>query len=154
MKIKKITFAVLCMLLMFTLTGCGSKTAITNDEFINKVESHSLTTTDVTSQYSSYDYVKSATVAQSSSDWQIEFYVLDDENYATSMFNTNQSTFESYKGSASSESSASMGNYATYTLTSNGYYMHLCRIDNTLLYVRVNDTYKDTVKDIIKDLGY
>jgi uncharacterized lipoprotein YehR (DUF1307 family) len=154
MKFKKITFTVLCMLLMFALTGCGSKTAIANDEFISKVESYSLTTTDVTSQYSSYDYVKSATVAQSSSGWQIEFYILADKNSATSMFNTNQSTFESYKGSVSSESSVSIGNYATYTLTSGGYYMHLCRVDNTLLYVRVNDTYKDTVKDIIKDLGY
>lgn len=70
------------------------------------------------------------------------------------MFNTNRSTFESYKGNSSSESSSSMGNYSSYTLTSNGYYMHLCRVDNTLLYVKVNDTYKDSVKKLIKELGY
>ena len=55
---------------------------------------------------------------------------------------------------SSSESSSSMGNYSSYTLVSNGYYMHLCRVDNTLLYVKVSDTYKDSVKKLINELGY
>jgi hypothetical protein len=70
------------------------------------------------------------------------------------MFNTNKSTFESYKGNSSSESSANMSNYSTYTLTSSGYYMHLCRVDNTLIYVRVKDDFKKDVQAVIKKLGY
>jgi hypothetical protein len=32
--------------------------------------------------------------------------------------------------------------------------MHLCRVDNTLLYARIPDAYKDDAKAIIKKLGY
>ena len=154
MKNKSILFGVVCFLMLFALTGCGSKTAITTSDFKSKTENLGYTNIDVTSQYSSYDYIQEATVAQSSDGYQVEFYVLDDKGNATSMFNTNKSTFESYKGNSSSESSSSMGNYSSYTLTSSGYYMHLCRVDNTLLYVRVKDTYKDSVKNLIKELGY
>ena len=35
----------------------------------------------------------------------------------------------------------------------NGKYMVVSRIDNTVIYVNVNDNYKDTVKDILKELG-
>lgn len=90
----------------------------------------------------------------SSDGWQVEFYVLDDSANATAMFNTNKNIFENYKGNSSSEKSSSIGNSASYSLTSSGYYMYLCRIDNTLLYVKVQDIYKDTVKDLVKELGY
>ena len=140
--------------MLFVLTGCGNKNVITTNDFISKTEKLGYTTTNVIEQYASYSYVKEATVAQSSEGYQVEFYTLDDEANATGMFNTNRSTFESYKGNSSSESSSSMGNYSSYTLTSSGYYMYLCRVENTLLYVKVNDTYKDSVKKLIKELGY
>ncbi len=46
------------------------------------------------------------------------------------------------------------GNYDIYSLTSNGDFMYLCRIDNTLLYIDVEDIYKDEVKEIIDELDY
>lgn len=154
MKKRNIIFGVVCFFMLFALTGCGNKTAITTSDFKTKTEKLNYTTTDITSQYASYGYIQEATVAQSSDGYQVEFYVLDDAGNATSMFNTNKTTFDSYKGNSSTEISASMGNYSSYTLTSSGYYMHLCRVDNTLLYVKVNDTYKDSVKSLIKELGY
>ena len=32
--------------------------------------------------------------------------------------------------------------------------MVVSRIDNTVIYVNVDDNYKDTVKDILDELGY
>ena len=32
--------------------------------------------------------------------------------------------------------------------------MYICRVDNTFLYLRVEDNYKDEAKSIIKKLGY
>ena len=154
MKKKNVLLGVICFLMLFALTGCGKKTAITTSTFKSKTESLGYTTADVTSQYASYGYVQEATIAQSSDGYQVEFYVLNDAANATSMFNTNKATFESYKGNSSAESSSNMDNYSIYTLTSSGYYMHLCRVDNTLLYVRVNDSYKDSVQSLIKELGY
>ncbi len=153
MKKRNIILGIVCFLMIFALTGCLSKTAITTSEFKTKAENLGYTTTDIISQYASYGYIKEATVAQSEG-YQVEFYVLDDASNATSMFNTNKEDFESYMGNSSSESTVNIGNYSSYTLTSSDYYMHLCRVDNTLLYVKVKDTYKDSVKTLIEDLGY
>lgn len=139
---------------MLGVTGCGNKKAISTSTFKSITEENNYITSDVTNQSISYEYVNEATVAQSSEGFQIEFYVLDSESNAINMFNTNKDIFESYKGNTSTETSSNIGNNTIYTLTSNGYYMHLCRVDNTLLYVRVLDSYKDSVKDIIKKIGY
>lgn len=154
MKKRNIIFGVICFLMLFVLTGCGNKKAITAGDFKTKTEQLNYTTTNITSRYASYNYIKEAIIAQNSAGYQVEFYVLDNVGNATSMFNTNKTTFESYKGSVSTESSTNIGNYSSYTLTSSGYYMHLCRVDNTLLYIKVKETYKDSVKSLIKQLGY
>ena len=140
--------------ILLALTGCAKKTSISTNDFISKTKSEGYQVADATSQFSEYGYVKEATIAQSPEGWQIEFYILQDESYATGMFNNNKSKFESYKNNVSMQKSLSTKNYSTYTLTSNGYYMHLCRIDNTLLYVKVKDVYKSSAEKIIKKLGY
>jgi len=154
MKKKNIYLAIIGLLCSIILTGCGNKKLITTSEFISVSKNLNYLITDVTSQYAQYGYIKDGTIAQSTDGWQVEFYVLEDESYAINMFNTNRTTFESNKGNSSTESSASMGNYSSYTLTSNGYYMHLCRVENTLLYVKVKDSYQKEVKEFINKLGY
>lgn len=154
MKKSKIILFVICIFIILLLAGCSNKTAITNEQFINASKHHNFIVTDVLDQYSSYGYFESATVAQSNEGWQVEFYVLEDDAYATSMFNTNKSLFESYKGNFSSESSYNMNNHSTYSLTSSGYYMYICRINNTLVYAKVQDIYKDSVQQFIERLGY
>jgi len=154
MKIRNIILGIFCFLILLTLTGCGNKNAISTDDFKTITEGRDYIIADATMQYSSYGYINEATIAQSPEGWQIEFYVLSDESYAEGMFNTNKATFETYKGNSSISSSSNMENYSKYSLTSSGYYMYLCRIDNTLLYVKINDTYEDSVKDLINELGY
>ena len=45
-------------------------------------------------------------------------------------------------------------NYETYELISNGYYMYVSRIDNTLIYAYNKIEYEKEVKQIIKELKY
>ena len=157
MKKKNIIFITTCLLIMFTLTGCFNlnKTAITTNDFISKSTKLNYETTNVISQYTMiYDYIKEATAAESKDGYQVEFFVLDDETNAINMFNLKQSTFNDYKNDAVTETSINSDNYSTYTLISSEYYMYLCRVDNTLLYVKVKDTYKNSVKKLIKELNY
>ena len=131
------------------------KISITASDFKNSMEQKGYAITDANSQFSQYDYVKQVYIASSNDySFQIEFYELSDENYAMNFYNNNKSKFETSKGNASAETSASLKNYSKYTLSSNGKYMVVSRIDNTVIYVNVNDNYKDTVKDILKELGY
>ena len=153
MKKKGILFTALCFLMLFLVTGCGKKTVITTSEFISKAEKAGYQTTDITAQYSSYEYIKEATIAKNDN-YQVEFYVLDGEDKAKGMFDTNKTDFENSKGSSSSYSTVNLANYSTYALTSAGKYMYLARVENTLIYIKVDEKYKDSVKGFVKDLGY
>lgn len=150
---KKIIFGLLCLVAIVTLTGCSKKTVLTTEDFISKSEANGYQTVDVKTQFSEYDELKSATLAMNDN-YQVEFYVLDNETNAKSMFDTNKATFEDYKTSSNAESSVSLKNYSTYSLTTGGYYMYLSRVDNTLIYLRVEAKYKDEVKSFVKALGY
>ena len=131
------------------------KVSITASDFKNSMEQKGYIITDANSQFSQYDYVKQVYVASSGDySFQIEFYELSDENYAIDFYNNNTSRFEESKGDASSKTSVSWKNYSKYTLSSNGKYMVVSRINNTAIYIDVDDKYKDTVKDILNELGY
>jgi hypothetical protein len=110
---------------------------------------------DASSQFSEYSYIKQVYIAVSEDySYQIEFYELSDDSYATTFYNNNESIFESSKGDAAIETSIGLNNYSKYTLSSNGKYMVVSRIDNTVIYVDVDENYKDAVKTILDELGY
>ncbi len=130
------------------------KTPILASTFNTTMESKGYVMTDTTSQFAQYpNYMSESYVAQKTG-YKIEFYELTSEENAISMYNTNKTKFESQKTNASASATASMNNYATYSLTTNGKYKYLSRIDNTLVYIDVDESYKDIVKDIMKEIGY
>lgn len=130
------------------------KTPISADTFNTTMESKGYVMTDTTSQFAQYpNYMAESYVAQKTG-YQIEFYELTSEENAISMYNTNKTKFESQKTNTSASATASMNNYATYSLTTNVKYKYLSRINNTLVYIDVDESYKDIVKDIIKEIGY
>lgn len=154
-RVKQLLMGLMCFVVLFTLTGCGNKTAITSDDFKSKMESSGYTVQEATNQMSDYDYIKQVYIAISSdSTYQIEFYELSDNDYASSFFNNNKKTFEDSKSSGSTETSVSVGNNEKYTLTNNGKFKVVSRIDNTVIYLNVDDNYKSSVKDVLKNLGY
>ena len=47
-----------------------------------------------------------------------------------------------------------MKNYSKYTLQSDNKYMVVSRIEDTVVYVKVDSKYKDQIKDLLKEIGY
>lgn len=130
------------------------KTPISASTFNTTMEGKGYVMTNSTIQFAQYlNYMLESYVAQKTG-YQIEFYELTSEENAISMYNTNKAKFESQKTNTSASATASMNNYATYSLTTNGKYKYLSRIANTLVYVDVDESYKDIVKDIMKEIGY
>lgn len=154
MKKRILLFSFACLSILLLLTGCGDKKAIDTKKFKDTAIKYNYDLVDVTDQYSMYNNIKEATIMGNINDWQIEFYVLNSASDAIGMFNTNKEIFESYKGSNSLEYYTNMTNNNTYSLQSNGMYMYLCRVDNTLLYINVSEHYRDLVKSIADELGY
>ena len=154
---------VLIVLIPTILVGIGliayntlmkEKTPISAITFNTKMQEKGYITTETTNQFVQYgNYMKKSYVAQKTG-YQIEFYELSSEENAIGMYNTNKTKFESQKSNSSAHSTISMNNYATYSLTTNGKYKYLSRINNTLIYVDVDESYKEVVKEIMKEIGY
>lgn len=119
------------------------------------METNGYTVQDATNQMKEYNYIKQVYIALSNdATYQIEFYELSNNDYASGFYNNNKSIFENSKSSSASETSVSLGNNAKYTLTTNGKYKVISRINNTVIYLNVDEKYKSMVKDILDKLGY
>ena len=154
-KFRNILLLCVCAFITLVLTGCGTKTALSAEEFKTTMESKGYTVTDATSQFADYSYITTCYVATDSSEaYQIEFYVFTDSNYATSFYDNNKTIFENSKGTSDTETLVSLKNYSKYTLETNGMFKTVSRIDNTVTYLNVDSSYKATVKDILTELNY
>ena len=153
-RFKKLGIILTIIVMTFLLTGCGTKTVKTTNDFIALAEDSNLSTKNIKEgQYASDDTIRDGYVAYNNN-WQVEFYVLDTENTASSNFDTNVKIFEDSKGESSAYVSFEGKNYESYSLVSNGQYMYICRVENTFIYANVSEEYQDDVKAFIKSFGY
>ena len=158
-KVIKITLLVSIILVIiiaaiFFVVIDKEKEYMSASEFYDEMEDEGFVMVDVTSQYEAYGIDEAYLAVKPNQDYQIEFYELGSLGKAENMFETNKENFEDRAGSTRSKTSYGIGNYDVYSLTSNGDFMYLCRVDNTLLYVDVDDRYKDEVREIIDELDY
>lgn len=131
------------------------KTPITVDYFESFMEEKGYTVVNDSSEFSNYDYLKRVYLAISDDySFQIEFYELVDEEYAIKFFENNMAIFKSSKESNSLESTVNLMNASKYTLSCNNKYKVISRIDNTVIYLDVDDEYTETVKSVLSELGY
>ncbi len=147
-----------------TFLVCSRKKAITKDEFVSKAKEYGLSVQEADVDE---DFVKSATIAYKGTisfivsegsfkpDWQVEFYEIDTEENAKSMYAGNKSNYENTSDSGGSASiSVNAGNYSYFEKTADGHYVYISRVDTTLLYLNVSEEYKADVKEFVKKLGY
>lgn len=155
-KLKSLMATALCLVCLLGFSGCGeSKKAVTADKFTSILESKGFVVTESSSAYSQYPEITESYIALSPDfKYQIEFLVADSVSNATYLYNTNKNKFELSKGNFAKNKSVEMANYATYSMISNGKYQVVSRIDNTLVYVNVDEQYKDEVQSVLSELGY
>ena len=131
------------------------KPSIDAQTFKKTMEEKGYQLADAKSQFSEYDYIEKVYLAADSNfSYQIEFYQLANNDYANQFYIKNMKKIESSKSSSSIETNVSMKNYSKYTLLSNGKYMVISVINNTAIYVNVDESHKEEINNILKDLGY
>lgn len=152
--LKVILMSFICVIILFTVAGCGDKKTIAFNNFKTKMEANGYIVSDVTTQ-SSDNYVEKAFLAlDKDSKYQIEFYNLSNEDNAKQFFNSNKAIFEESKSSEAIETSESTENSAKYTLEVNGKYKVISRVDNTVIYIDANATYKSAIEAALKKIEY
>lgn len=153
-KFKGLLFTLLFVSVLL-VTGCGNKTAISADDFKQKMQDKQYSVDDLTNMFEDNSVINKVYIATNSdTTYQIAFYEFNDNETATNFYNRNKEDFESNKGSGYVNSSVELGNSSKYTLEGNGDYKVLSRIDNTLIMLNVKSNYKDTVNAVLKELGY
>ena len=145
------------------------KPSIDAQTFKTTMEEKGYQLADAKSQFSEYDYIEKVYLAADSNfsyqievslaadskfSYQIEFYQLVDNDYANQFYITNMTKFENAKSSSSIETTVNGKNYSKYTLLSNGKYMVISAINNTAIYVNVDESHKEEVDNILNELGY
>ena len=148
---KKIIFIILISLF---LTGCvGSKEKLTPTQFSEYAIESEYEIQDKTKALKDSN-IKKVILAKKGNDYQIEFYKLKGITEAIYMFNDNRKEFKTSKTETSTYTYTNLGNYSVYSLTNESYYMYLCRVDDTLLYIKVPINYKDEVIEFTEKIGY
>ena len=131
------------------------KPSIDAQTFKTTMEEKGYQLADAKSQFSEYDYIEKVYLAADSKfSYQIEFYQLVDNDYANQFYITNMTKFENSKSSSSIETTVNGKNYSKYTLLSNGKYMVISAINNTAIYVNIDESHKEEVDNILNELGY
>ena len=130
------------------------KASITASDFYTTMSQKGYLVQPIDIGSSDYADVKEAYVANSKDyGYKIEFYEVTDDNF-TGMYSSNKAFFESSKGAVSAETNVAVKNYAKYTLSSNGKYMVVSRINNTIIYINADDQYRDNIKAVLNEIGY
>ena len=154
---KRILILPLLLIMLFTFTACKKeeeKKPISGDSFKLVAEGDKYTTKDVTKNFKSDSGITEAIVAAVENQYQVEFYTLKDSKTAQKMYDRNKKRFENIKSSLDKAEVTETDNNSEYKISTNGRYMLLNKIDNTLIYANVEDKYKDSVTTLIKQLGY
>lgn len=157
-KLKTLIITTLCLVAVFALVGCGcsmSKTAISADDFKNKVETQGYIVHDDTDHQKQLtnvpDAISKVYVGQNATLNKIEFWQLSEDKYANSMYNNNLPTYDSNIGI---KTNVSVGNSDKFTIKKDGKYTVLERVGNTFVLAQASDTDEDALDKTLESLGY
>lgn len=144
------------MVLVVLVSACDSKKeAIDDEEFRRIMTDEKFEIVNVEKQFEQYGYVDEAYVAlEENNNYQIEFYELEDENYAKSFYENNKKIFQASETDSSIYTNVDLTESNKYTLTTDTEYKVLSRIDETVIYLNADKEYKKEVQSILKKLGY
>jgi len=139
---------------LLILTGCFTKEPKTPEQFREIMEDNGFVVSDLTDQYEE-GLVKSVLVAMDvKNDFQIEYFEQDSDADAIVSFNMNVSTMEDNKGQIYKTSDFRGQNYENLSMTTNGEYWVVSRIENTVIFAHVSEEHKEVVESMLERLNY
>ena len=139
---------------LFFFTGCSSNhKALSLEEFQTITEKNGYYFSDVSEQFNYDEKIEHAVMA-STTVWHVEYYLLDTEENAQDMYESNRISFQETMISTSDEKEKNTKKAKCYQLTTSYEFMYLYQIDNTLLFARVPVEYRSKVLKFIQELGY
>ena len=85
---------------------------------------------------------------------QGEYYQLVSDSAAMRFYASIRASLEAKKGNVSAQTSTALGNYAIYTLSTNGSYYYAAQVGQTVVFFSADGDCKDAVREMAGELGY
>lgn len=148
---KKILVLFTMIFSLFIITGCVSKSVLTDNELTNKLRQNGYEVNDISNEIEDSN-IKSVKNANYKNKYQIEYYIFISDEICKKAYDNNSNNFKQnikFKGKEKKSS-----NYSRYDQQTNDNYNVIARKGNTLIYVSVNVDYKSNIKKTLKKLGY
>lgn len=131
------------------------KKAVTEEQFVEIAKEKGYNIGEVQKDTLNNAAITSAKIAVSSDyRYLVEFYILNSHEATSHFFNECKSNFESNKVNGAIPTEESGKEYEKYTLKSDGKYMYLARVNNTIIQLNVNEQDEKAVTEFINALGY
>lgn len=151
---KKITYLLLCLMMAtFTLSGCRAATAkpMATETFNEKMSELGYEVIDG-KEYLADDTVEESSFAMKP-EYQIEFFQFVDSSSAYDFFASQKDIYESMDGIKNMEQSVSINNKTSYSVVTNGQFILLSRIDDTLICTMAPEDKRGEIKEVLKNLN-
>lgn len=144
--------ALVCVLLLSALTGCGAKTAQTADGFTQVMKDAGFDVENATAELGTDD-VTSILFAVGKN-YQIEYYAFADNETCEDFFSYTMEEFDEEFTTKSFSSKITLNNYKYYAFNADGEFHMIVRVDNTMLCCIADKAYKSEIVELVKTLGY
>lgn len=163
--VRKLALALGLVGLIASLSGCGlKKTAITAEEFSSKMEDKGYQMVDVLYQIEDQEKFDNVLFAMNLDDgYKIEYYNFADEDSARTAYNQTANKFDKKYNVKMMSMNLTFNHSQSFYFTGQGKdadgnklesYVHISRVDDTMILVVADKEYRDDIKAIIKELGY
>lgn len=123
------------------------KKPITEDRFKEKLEANGYILSDITNEFSDYNYITKAYLA-TNKEFKIQFYLLENEEQAKMFYRNTELSMEHSKNDSITKTNF------RYTILSNSGFKAISRISNTVICLQVPKFNMKEAKQILKELGY
>ena len=127
------------------------KTPIDADTFISVMEIRGYEIEDVTESFE--QGIEVALIA-SKDNIEVFFIIYENERYAITNYNHLKNLFKNFMGNSSSTSTMNFSRWQRYKQRSGRSLAVVSRIENTIIYAVVEDSYRSEINNIIKEFNY
>ena len=150
----KITIVVVAMIIIaivcFAIMQSGKKT-ITMEQFEEKAKENGYKIADIQNDITKKEEITNAKLAISEDySYFISFYILKDNESAINFYKEQKEEFAKTKQEENEPIEKKSKSYEEYSLKSNGKYMYISRIENTIVQFNVNESEEQKVKEFLE----
>ena len=139
-KTVRLTAVVLAVIMLAAVLTSCNKTPSDTAAFKQVAKEFDFEIYDITEQYINAPQIREATVvAPSGREFQIEFYVITDRGNAKNLYLAQSEVVDGYMNADYTGTSSNGKNYARRTVVTNGKYLMVSYIENTMVYVPPTD---------------